>query len=307
LRLNSRPLVSVVIPVLDEEKAISRCLASITGQTFGGSIEILIVDNGSTDSTVEIASKYRNVRITSCHGPLGAARQHGIENARGEYLAFIDADEFADPRWLSTLYDARRNGDALIGRILAVSNSEDKISEYYRTRLDMDALFAHDAIASRRIVTFPTGNLWIARVKALQIGFDNSLPFAEDGDFGYRFLRTGYSAKYEASATVFHSTPTTLRGMLRSYRKLALGSKLLMRKHRSNRLIALFIASAFYQLTAANLSRVKAMARNQLPLHLAIAFVVAITYIWTIVRPLTRNQIQGLTVRGLSRGERASR
>lgn len=89
----SEPLISVVIPAHNAERYIDEALASVRSQTFSD-YEILVIDDGSTDRTSEIASSYDGViLLTQSNRGAAAARNTGIRAARGKYVAFLDADD----------------------------------------------------------------------------------------------------------------------------------------------------------------------------------------------------------------------
>lgn len=98
------PLVSVVVPVFNAEKHLGQALDSLLAQTHGN-LEVICVDDGSTDGTPQLLADYasRDDRIRVFNqenaGP-GAARNRGIERARGDYLYFLDADDWCDPSLL---------------------------------------------------------------------------------------------------------------------------------------------------------------------------------------------------------------
>lgn len=101
-------LVSVVIPVYNAEEYLRECLDSLLAQTLSD-FEVICVDDGSTDGSMEILSEYgacdeRFQTISRTNSGAGAARNAGIEIARGEYLLFLDADDFAEPRLLEAAY-----------------------------------------------------------------------------------------------------------------------------------------------------------------------------------------------------------
>ena len=98
--------VSVIVPTLNEEKYLTRCLKSLVNQTSDRSMEILVVDGGSMDQTVQIAKKYADKVLMKPHAPVGSARNLGAKVASGEILAFIDADTIANPEWLNSIVDA---------------------------------------------------------------------------------------------------------------------------------------------------------------------------------------------------------
>lgn len=104
-----KPKVSIIVPTYNVERYLEECLNSIVGQTFKD-IEIIIVDDESTDSTVDIIRRYmaeddRIKLIQKKHSNAGDSRNIGIENAKGEYLVFWDGDDFFDKTALKRLYD----------------------------------------------------------------------------------------------------------------------------------------------------------------------------------------------------------
>jgi len=107
--------VSVIIPTLNEEKYIQRCLKSLVNQVSDLTFEILVVDGGSTDQTVQIAKKYADDVLIKPNAPVGAARNLGAKVAKGDILAFIDADTIANPQWLSSIDEAFRREPRAVG------------------------------------------------------------------------------------------------------------------------------------------------------------------------------------------------
>lgn len=94
------PRVSFVIPTLNSAATLESCLRSIAEQDYRQK-EIIIVDGGSRDSTLEISSKYAT-RVLSRMGPLGLARQVGCQSAHGEVLGLFDSDtELPHANWLT--------------------------------------------------------------------------------------------------------------------------------------------------------------------------------------------------------------
>lgn len=98
---HSQPLVSIVIPCYNAERDLAQCLESLLGQTYRN-LEVICVDDGSTDGTVALAERYaaEDERLRVLHqenaGP-GVARNRGIDEARGTYLYCFDADDWCDP------------------------------------------------------------------------------------------------------------------------------------------------------------------------------------------------------------------
>lgn len=114
------PKISVIVPVYNVEHYLSKCLDSLVTQSFDD-FEIIIVDDGSTDSSGMIAEKYaqqyRNVQvITQENQGLGGARNTGIEHAAGDFFLFVDSDDYLLKDTLSSIYKKiiEENADMLI-------------------------------------------------------------------------------------------------------------------------------------------------------------------------------------------------
>lgn len=109
-------LISVIVPVYNVERYLRRCVDSILHQTYQD-LEILLVDDGSTDASGAICDEYaaQEERVTAVHqknGGLSAARNAGLERAQGTYLCFVDSDDFLDSRMLETLCRDLQEQDA---------------------------------------------------------------------------------------------------------------------------------------------------------------------------------------------------
>ena len=111
-------IFSVIVPFLNEEKLIERCLNSLLLQEFDKQdYELIFIDNGSSDRSADIVRRYP---VTLLHEPRRdpyLARNRGIEMARGQFLAFTDSDCIIDHRWLANLYYSFKvsNADIAIG------------------------------------------------------------------------------------------------------------------------------------------------------------------------------------------------
>jgi glycosyltransferase involved in cell wall biosynthesis len=88
------PLLSVIVPVWNDESRIGQCIDALKRQSLDSALfEIIVVDNGSTDSTATVVSRYTNVVLLYEPQPGSyAARNTGLRHARGEYVAFTDSD-----------------------------------------------------------------------------------------------------------------------------------------------------------------------------------------------------------------------
>ena len=110
--------ISIIVPVYNVEKYISRCIESVLCQTFTN-FELILVDDGSPDNSVSICEKYmeKDARVSLIHkenGGLSSARNAGIDSAKGEYLLFVDGDDVIHPKTLEILYSNLKDSNAQI-------------------------------------------------------------------------------------------------------------------------------------------------------------------------------------------------
>jgi len=104
------PKISILIPAYNVEKYVARCLDSVISQSFDD-IEVIVVDDGSTDGTSDIVSRYvaddKRVRLVRHHGNYGVlwGRKTCVENADGDFIMFVDADDTIEPDTCKILYN----------------------------------------------------------------------------------------------------------------------------------------------------------------------------------------------------------
>lgn len=133
-------LLSVIVPVYNVEKFINDCIDSILGQSYKN-IELILVDDGSTDSSGEICDKYCSVdkRVKVIHQNnkgCSAARNAGIANAKGNLIAFMDADDLIDQDMYEVLIKNReRNHDGTV-----FSSSDVDVRREDRKQLEEDPM-----------------------------------------------------------------------------------------------------------------------------------------------------------------------
>lgn len=113
---NKSAPVSVIVPVYNVSMYIEKCLQTLIGQSLSN-IEIILVDDGSTDTSGKIcdeyAKRYNNIRVIHCENSgLGIARNRGLEIATGEYVGFVDSDDFISEEMYGILYRNAIENDA---------------------------------------------------------------------------------------------------------------------------------------------------------------------------------------------------
>ena len=126
-------LVSIIIPVFNDNRYISYAIESAINQTHSN-IEIILIDDGSTDGSENICDQYAKAdnRVLSIHQSnqgLGAARNKGIEIASGDYIAFLDSDDSYHPDYIKNMLSAmlQNNVDLVLSKF-TLSNTEEKLS-----------------------------------------------------------------------------------------------------------------------------------------------------------------------------------
>lgn len=126
------PAISIIIPVFNSSKTLKRCIDSIISQTFT-SWEVVMVDDGSTDGSLEIAAIYEqnaNIRtIASSHQGAWNARNAGLNVASGDYVCFVDSDDFLAPDFLVCLYSKRQYDCVICGYYVDVYSSDGELRD----------------------------------------------------------------------------------------------------------------------------------------------------------------------------------
>lgn len=117
--MNNRPLVSVIVPVYNVEKYLSRCLDSLINQTLKN-LEIICINDGSKDNSIKILEEYsqkdnRIIILNQDNAGLSAARNNGMNHAKGEYIGFVDSDDWVDLNFFEQLYINVKKYNADIG------------------------------------------------------------------------------------------------------------------------------------------------------------------------------------------------
>lgn len=132
------PLISVIVPVYNGEKFLAECLDSITGQTYQN-IEILIVNDGSTDNSSEIIARFAandhriNIITQQNHG-VSAARNTALKLMKGDYVTFVDADDILDSYFLLNSLNSDKEADIIVSEftdsIKQIGEYKHKVHEY---------------------------------------------------------------------------------------------------------------------------------------------------------------------------------
>ncbi|MBR3071813.1 glycosyltransferase family 2 protein [Fibrobacter sp.] len=151
-------LISIIIPIYKVEPYLRRCLNSIVNQTYTN-LEIILVDDGSPDSCPQICDEYavKDNRIIVIHkrnGGLSDARNAGLNICKGEYISFVDSDDWVDEKYIEILLELaiKENADIAIGENIQtndICNKPNNISkiQIYSSKEALYHLFSQDHIA----------------------------------------------------------------------------------------------------------------------------------------------------------------
>ena len=206
----SSPIVSIIVPVYNSEKYLRQCVESILTQTFND-FELLLIDDGSTDNSGKICDEFaeKDFRITAFHTPNGgvsAARNFGIEKAKGKFINFIDSDDWIKETYLEHLLEGDENTEL---RVVGYLEQSSKLS--WKEYLPQKETFVNEQIISfieKHIASCighaPWGKLFLKEIiDKNNLYFDTKFAYGEDTFFCIRYLKKISSIKVNNSADYY--------------------------------------------------------------------------------------------------------
>ena len=203
-------LVSFVIPVKNDAGRLQRCLASIVRNTYSRAlIEIIVVDNESTDGSARAARDYGAIVLRAQDRSVAALRNRGARAARGGIIAFVDADHEIDPSWIATAVDVLSDANvAATGSPYLTQPSPNWVQQHY------DGLRIR-SLGREDVSWLGSGNLAITRAVFERVGgFDASLTACEDVDLCNRIRLGGHRIVAEPRLRSVHfGDPRTLKAL----------------------------------------------------------------------------------------------
>lgn len=192
------PLISVIVPVYNVEQYVRECVESVAAQDYPH-LEIILVDDGSTDSSGvicdELAAAHKSVFcFHKQNGGLSDARNHGLAHSHGEWISFVDSDDYVSPAFITTLYTAVANTDSLMAAVPGGKNFRDgdacALARYVPQSVPEKILSSHDVISRILYQQMDTGAPWFLYHR--EILGDNPFPkglYYEDLASIYKFVR----------------------------------------------------------------------------------------------------------------------
>ncbi len=188
---DSLPLVSVIIPSYNYIGYIDKCLGSVLSQDYSR-IELIVVDDGSTDGTVEFLKDFRGISklILQENRGVSVARNRGLLEANGDFIAFLDADDFWDVSKISTQVKVAlsTHSDLVYSGVNLVDSGGLVVTGAIDPQYDGDCSLYFRKYPTRAIITLGTSNALFRKSLVAQSGIlDPALSISADWDFFRRY------------------------------------------------------------------------------------------------------------------------
>jgi len=215
-------MVSIVLNLLNEKRHIRDLLDSLVIQE--GPVEIVVVDAGSRDGTVEIIkgymTKHPQIRFFHHPGTRGESTNFGISQTTGDAVATIGGDCIANPFWVKELRGSLAKFDIVAGKTINIG---------YHAFEDLERVELHHRGFD---VSYPSASMaWRKEVLKTVRGFDEWFITAEDIDLNFRAVSQGFTLGYNPEAIVYHRTKGSFRGFFKQAFWNGWGRKQLTMKH----------------------------------------------------------------------------
>lgn len=226
--------ISIIIPTFNGASRIGNCLQALLAQADGRDVEIIVVNDGSSDNTIAVVGQYPGVRcISQLNAGPAAARNRGAAEARGQFILLTDDDcvplsgwidamvkPFLDPEIVAAKGIYRTLQKSLVARFVQL-----EYEDRYRLMAGFDTIDFIDTYSAA-----------FRRDRFMEMsGYDSSFPIAcaEDVELSYRMSARGWKMKFAPEAVVYHTHPNTLFNYLKKKYKFAFWRVLAVRKNPS--------------------------------------------------------------------------
>lgn len=192
----NNPLISVIVPIYNSENQLSKCIDSLINQTYRN-LEIILVDDGSKDSSWEICKHYemQDTRIKAVHkenGGVSSARNTGMRHVSGEYLGFLDSDDYVSPELYSDLVDILNSYEGLDGIRFQHRNVTDGELQECSSSKNAGLITLDSKLKAMKYILiekeFPSVALFLFRRQKINHIFNEHVKTAEDYLFMMHFI-----------------------------------------------------------------------------------------------------------------------
>lgn len=187
-------MISIIIPVFNKEEYLKQCIESVIKQTYEN-IEIIIIDDGSTDDSFNIIKKYsqkdrRIIAIKKKNEGVSKTRNYGLNLAKGEYIAFVDADDWIEKDYLLELYKNR--SDLTICSYNTINGDKRNVEHAYNLKFKSNEDIKNNILKKEYINLLVTPYLKLYKldiIKNNNVKFDETMSFGEDTKFVLDYLQ----------------------------------------------------------------------------------------------------------------------
>ena len=184
------PLISVIVPVYNVEQYLSRCIESLLNNTYQN-LEIICIDDGSTDGSLETLRRYesadfRIIVIAKQNGGVASARNAGLKVSRGDFVAFVDSDDFVHPQFIERMLAAQRktNADIVTGDYHSVREKELPVSFQMISSEKVDAIpLTRKAFFQKHLYRSYVWMKLFRRCVVTRVPFHEEIRYGEDAVF----------------------------------------------------------------------------------------------------------------------------
>lgn len=152
------PQISTIVPIYNAEKYLSQCIDSLLSQTLED-IEIILVNDGSTDSSLEICERYAKIDprimiISKDNEGVAEARHDGIMKASADYISFIDSDDYYEPEFCKRMFSCIKKSDADLVECdyYSVTDNSRREHRIYSYDMELDTEKFHDIVVKKTVV-----------------------------------------------------------------------------------------------------------------------------------------------------------
>jgi len=229
-----RPKITVIIPAYNAEKTIKKTLDAVLSQDLSKNrFEIIVVNDGSTDNTKKIVSKFKKVKLVSIkHSGPAVARNRGAKVAKGEIIAFTDADCVPKNDWLKNLISPFKKSETVgVAGTYETLNKNQFMARFIGYEIEQ----RHESMKKLASIDF-VGTYNCAYRKSIFrkiYGFDESFLVAsgEDPELSFRMKKAGHKIVFRPKAIVLHSHPDTLKKYLKQKYNRAFWKVFLYKRH----------------------------------------------------------------------------
>lgn len=198
------PLVSVVIPVFNAEKTIASVIQSLLGQTFNP-IEIIVVDDGSLDTSASIVQSFSDVRyMYQANAGPATARNYGARESKGEVVFFTDSDCIPKRDWIETAMKTFANPSVMVvAGSYGIANPNNRLARCIQNEI----AFRHACLMPSEVKALGSYNFAIRRKVFDTVGgFNEAYRYAsgEDNDLSYKIIKSGHAIHFNKAVLVDH-------------------------------------------------------------------------------------------------------